>query len=80
VVNSGGIKLIPEQIESNFQLIFPLVFLELWWWSDLGEKLVLVIEGEKTALSEHIYDGLISTKTKAVYYISKFVETDNGGN
>ncbi|MBU0941284.1 MAG: AMP-binding protein [Bacteroidetes bacterium] len=80
VVNSGGIKLIPEQIEEQLSAHIPArFFVGGIPDADFGEKLVLVIEGEKTALSEHIYDGLDKyQKPKEVYYISKFVETDNG--
>ena len=80
VVNSGGIKLIPEQIEEQLAAhISARFFVGGIPDADLGEKLVLVIEGEKTTLSEHIYDGLDKyQKPKDVYYISKFIETDNG--
>jgi len=80
VVNSGGIKLIPEQIEEQLSAhIAARFFVGGIADADLGEKLVLVIEGEKTPLSEHLFDGLDKyQKPKAVYYISKFVETDNG--
>jgi O-succinylbenzoic acid--CoA ligase len=80
VVNSGGIKLIPEQIEEQLSVHIPArFFVGGIPDADLGEKLVLIIEGDKTDLSEHIYDGLDKyQKPKAVFYISKFVETDNG--
>lgn len=80
VVNSGGIKLIPEQIEEKLSVnISARFFVGGIPDADLGEKLVLVIEGEKMTLSEHLYDGLDKyQKPKAIYYISKFVETDNG--
>jgi O-succinylbenzoic acid--CoA ligase len=47
VVNSGGIKLIPEQIEEKIQhLIKDRFFLSGLPDKRLGEKLVLVVEGE----------------------------------
>jgi O-succinylbenzoic acid--CoA ligase len=42
-----------------------------------GEKLVLVI-GEKQLLDEHIYSSDKYQKPKEVFYIDKFIETENG--
>jgi O-succinylbenzoic acid--CoA ligase len=49
VVNSGGIKLIPEQIEEKLSNGIHSVFCR--WDSDsvLGEKLIFVIEGDEQA-------------------------------
>jgi O-succinylbenzoic acid--CoA ligase len=45
----------------------------------LGEKLILVIEGEKQALEESTFDELDKyEKPKDVFYVSKFIETHNG--
>ncbi|MDG2432370.1 AMP-binding protein [Flavobacterium sp.] len=80
VVNSGGIKLIPEQIEEQLAAhISARFFVGGISDTDLGEKLVLVIEGEQTVLPEVVFESLDKyQKPKAVFYISKFVETDNG--
>jgi O-succinylbenzoic acid--CoA ligase len=80
VVNSGGVKLIPEQIEEKLVAHIPgRFFVGGIADADLGEKLVLVIEGEKTTLSQHIYDSLDKyQKPKEIHYIAKFTETDNG--
>jgi o-succinylbenzoate---CoA ligase len=79
VVNSGGIKLIPEQIEEKLaNEIHSRFFLGGIPDAVLGEKLVLVIEGEKDG-SELSLDGLDKyEKPKSVFYISKFMETENG--
>lgn len=80
VVNSGGIKLIPEQIEEKLaHEIHSRFFVGGIADTLLGEKLVLVIEGEKQALNDVIYSSLSKyEKPKEVFYISKFIETENG--
>ncbi|WP_369769804.1 AMP-binding protein [Flavobacterium sp. WC2416] len=80
VVNSGGIKLIPEQIEEKLaNEIHSRFFLGGIPDTILGEKLVLVIEGEKDSAVELSFDGLDKyEKPKNVFYVSKFMETENG--
>ncbi|WP_367754000.1 AMP-binding protein [Flavobacterium sp. WC2430] len=80
VVNSGGIKLIPEQIEEKLaNEIHSRFFLGGIPDAVLGEKLVLVIEGEKDGAVELSFDGLDKyEKPKNVFYVSKFMETENG--
>ncbi|WP_367770839.1 AMP-binding protein [Flavobacterium sp. WC2421] len=80
VVNSGGIKLIPEQIEEKLaNEIHSRFFLGGIPDTILGEKLVLVIEGEKDGAVELSFDGLDKyEKPKNVFYVSKFMETENG--
>lgn len=80
VVNSGGIKLIPEQIEAKLSTeIHSRFFVGGIEDSVLGEKLVLVIEGEKQAGEEVAFEMLDKyEKPKEVFYVSKFMETDNG--
>lgn len=80
VVNSGGIKLIPEQIEEKLSNeIHSRFFVGGIADPDLGEKLILVIEGEKTDLNGVSFDMLDKyEKPKEVFYVSKFMETENG--
>lgn len=81
VVNSGGIKLIPEQIEEKLSnKIQSRFFVGGIPDATLGEKLVLVIEGEKDGLvDDAIYEKLDKyEKPKDVFYVPKFIETDNG--
>ena len=80
VINSGGIKLIPEQIEDKLtSKINARFFVAGMPDQVLGEKLVLVIEGEKQNLDDAIFDDLDKyEKPKDVFFVSKFVETDNG--
>ena len=80
VINSGGIKLIPEQIEDKLSAkIHSRFFVTGMQDSILGEKLVLIIEGEKQTLDESTFDELDKyERPKEVIYVSKFSETDNG--
>ena len=80
VINSGGIKLIPEKIEDKLSdKINSRFFVTGKEDAVLGEKLVIVIEGEQQILDDSIFDGLDKyEKPKEVFYVSKFSETENG--
>jgi len=80
VINSGGVKLIPEQIEEKLgSKIHHCFFITSKPDNELGEKVVLVIEGEKHELDDSIYESLDKyEKPKEVVFISKFKETTNG--
>lgn len=80
VINSGGIKLIPEQIESVLNSkITNRFFVTGIPDETLGEKLVLVIEGEKQPIDNAIFDDLDKyQKPKEIIFISNFKETNNG--
>lgn len=80
VINSGGIKLIPEQIEQKLsRLIERRFFVTSGPDADLGEKLILVIEGDSFTLDENIFMGLDKyEKPKQLLFVPKFRETGNG--
>jgi O-succinylbenzoic acid--CoA ligase len=80
VINSGGIKLIPEQIEEKLgAMIHSRFFVTAKQDLVLGEKLVLIIEGEQHEVVETIFDVLDKyEKPKEVFYVAKFAETQNG--
>jgi O-succinylbenzoic acid--CoA ligase len=80
VINSGGIKLIPEQIEQKLALkIHERYFIASKPDAELGEKVVLVIEGEKHEIDPTLYDGLDKyEKPKEVIFIPKFKDTVTG--
>lgn len=79
VVNSGGIKLIPEQIEQKLAASIPARFFAGGLPDEhLGQKLVLVIEGQPPA-EPLTFDGLDKyEKPKEVIYLSRFKETETG--
>jgi o-succinylbenzoate---CoA ligase len=80
VINSGGIKLIPEQIENELTLhITNRFFVTGIPDESLGEKLILVIEGEKQIIDETIFGNLDKyQKPKEIVFVDKFKETENG--
>ncbi|MGG7037107.1 MAG: AMP-binding protein [Flavobacterium sp.] len=80
VINSGGIKLIPEQIEEKLSHhLSQRFFIASKPDPDLGEKVVLVIEGDKQDLDDTVYQELDKyEKPKEIIFVSKFKETPNG--
>ena len=80
VINSGGIKLIPEQIEGKLKkLIDNQFFITSLPDDTLGQKVVLIVEDEKNNIDDSIFECLDKyEKPKAIYTISKFIETKSG--
>lgn len=80
VVNSGGIKLVPEQIEEKLaNKIKTPFFVGGIPDAILGEKLVLVIEGEKQELAETVFDVLDKfEKPKSLFFVPEFERTESG--
>jgi len=80
VVNSGGIKLFPEQIESKLQdKIKGEFFIASKADDTLGEKLIIVIEGDNTLIDDSIFNDLDKyEKPKEVIFIPKFKLTNSG--
>ena len=78
VINSGGIKLHPEEIEKKLSRIIPQRFFVAGVQdANLGEKLVLIIEGKKTSLLFSKVKNLTRFETpKAIYFVDKFIETE----
>lgn len=77
VINSGGIKLFPEKIEKKLGRIMDQRFFVISEKDDvLGERLVLVVEGESSEINPEIFSGLDKYETpKAIYAIKEFEET-----
>lgn len=78
VINSGGVKLHPEKIEEKLSKIISNRFFVIGV-SDkiLGEKLVLVIEGEKCNIILNEAKNLTKYETpKEIYFVNEFVETE----
>lgn len=80
IINSGGIKLIPEQIEDKLShKINQRFFIASKPDTELGEKVVLVIEGEEQDFEDSLYESLDRyEKPKEIVFIPKFEETANG--
>lgn len=80
VINSGGVKLFPEQIEAKLSNKIKERFFVIGIPDALlGEQLLLVVEGEKQAIDSTIFDHLHPfEKPKAIRFVPKFVETKSG--
>lgn len=80
VINSGGIKLYPEQIEKNLRSkIKEQFFITSIPDDTLGDKLVLVLESKSNTLDPSVFETLGKyEKPKEVLLINKFIETSSG--
>jgi O-succinylbenzoic acid--CoA ligase len=87
IINSGGVKLNPEQIEATLsQIINQRFFVAGIPDEGLGEKLILVIEGISTTLNDQKNIILNEVKNlklltkyeipKEVYFLPSFIETE----
>ncbi len=83
IINSGGIKLIPEQIEAKLtEIISQRFFVAGIPDVNLGEKLILIIEAEnsldKDLLLKRVkeLENLLKYEIpKEIYYVKQFIET-----
>ncbi|MCB4808623.1 AMP-binding protein [Tamlana sp. 62-3] len=80
VINSGGIKLYPEQIEKKLQSKIKEEFFVTSIPDDtLGEKLILLIETKGENFDTSIFDTLDKyEKPKEIIKLPKFIETASG--
>ena len=80
VINSGGVKLHPEQIEAKLGgCIDCRYFVTSIPHNTLGEQLVLILESDTDDLPEDVFAKLDRFEIpKAVYAVPKFLETDTG--
>ncbi|WP_299367321.1 AMP-binding protein [Winogradskyella sp.] len=85
VINSGGIKLFPEQIEDKLQPVIDERFIVAGEEDDaLGERLVLIVENPRDTAKSianriRFIKGLTKYEVpKHIYITDKFVETVNG--
>ena len=75
VINSGGIKLHPEQIELKLAPSIQNRFFVCGMTDEiLGEKLILIVEGKKQAISLKKLNRYETPKE--IYFIDHFIETD----
>ncbi|MBS9774604.1 MAG: AMP-binding protein [Tenacibaculum sp.] len=77
VINSGGIKLYPEKIEGKLSKIIKNRFFVIGIPDDvLGEKLVLITEGNNQEINLKSVDLLKYEIPKEIYFVEHFVETE----
>ncbi|POY40731.1 O-succinylbenzoic acid--CoA ligase [Flavobacterium alvei] len=80
VINSGGIKLLPEQIEEKLSTLIPRRYFVFGKTDEvLGEKAILYVEGEPLEIEESVF-GLLNKYEipKEIIFIPKFQETATG--
>lgn len=79
MINSGGVKLFPELIEAKLQdHIKSRFFITSENDKDLGQKVVLVLEGDSSKVDAAAFASLDKFEVpKVVYNILKFIETPN---
>lgn len=80
VINSGGIKIIPEQVEQKLDgKIDRRFFITSKEDKELGEKVVLVVEGATIEIDPVTFDVLDKYEhPREIIFIPKFKETENG--
>ena len=83
VINSGGVKLFPEQIEKKLSKIISHRFFVFGLKNEkLGEKLVLIIESNRELFydkNDFLKCGLNKFEfPKEIFTINEFVETESG--
>jgi O-succinylbenzoic acid--CoA ligase len=80
VINSGGIKILPEQVEQKLDgKLDRRFFITSKEDSELGEKVVLVLEGEPFDVDPIVFDSLDKYEhPKELIFVTKFKETENG--
>lgn len=80
MINSGGVKLFPEQIEAKLaEKIKERFMIASKPDQDLGEKLILVLESDKNTVDTKIFNGLDKFEIpKEIYFTPQFKETATG--
>jgi O-succinylbenzoic acid--CoA ligase len=90
VINSGGVKILLDQIDTVVAQVLMLLNISnpsfAWWEPDekLGQKLVLVIEGERGLFDERVIVDEIRKRVSAyetpkhIYFADQFVKTPTG--
>jgi O-succinylbenzoic acid--CoA ligase len=78
VINSGGVKIFPEEIEEKLaKFIFVRFFIASLPDEKLGEKVILVVEGKAFEMENIIFSELLKYQIpKEIVFIDKFVETE----
>jgi O-succinylbenzoic acid--CoA ligase len=80
VINSGGVKIMPEQVEKKLDgKIDRRFFIASKEDTELGEKVVLVVEGDSFEIDKTIFEGLEKyERPKEIVFVPNFKETENG--
>lgn len=78
VINSGGVKIIPEVVEAKLAEAIPdrRYFVAGFPDEQLGQKVVLVVEGEVIEIKIESLEKY--EHSKAIYFLTEFIETESG--
>ena len=80
VINSGGVKLFPEQIELKLAHKIQTRFFVTGIPDDhFGEIVALIVEGSPIPFEDDIFNDLLPyEKPKKIHFLSNFLETESG--
>lgn len=80
IINSGGVKIMPEQVEKKLDgKIDRRFFIASKEDIELGEKVVLVVEGTTFDIDKAIFEYLDKyERPKEIVFVTNFKETENG--
>jgi len=86
IINSGGVKIQLEKVERAVEKTGEITSRFFAWWEPderLGQKLILIVEGERAidneVLREKLRESLLTYELpKKEYLVKKFVETPTG--
>lgn len=83
IINSGGIKIVPEQVEEKLsKIILNRFFIASQKSETLGEELILIVEGKEISTIKDKINDLQTLpkfhKPKSIYFATKFIETKTG--
>ena len=81
LINSGGIKVIPEQIEEKIKQKLPnRVFFIAGAPSDkFGQEIILIIEGKEMEIKDDVFENINKYQIpKKIYFTPIFPRTNNG--
>lgn len=80
VINSGGIKLFPEQIEKKIKPFLDGEFIITSVPDELlGEKLIMAVEGKEKEISESVFSKLSKFEVpKEIRFLNQFPRTESG--
>lgn len=78
VINSGGVKIFPEEVEEKLaKYITPRFFISSIPDEKFGEKVILVVEGKSFKPDDSIFSEVSKYQTpKEIVFIEQFVETE----
>lgn len=79
IINSGGIKIMPETVEDKLRRIERRFFIAGMPDEALGQKVVLVVEGSPFPIDSSMFDALDKyQRPRDILFVDKFAETGNG--